>query len=287
MKIVIVDKPEVKLEVQKSQLYVDGQGIPLRLMEMLILGHDVMLSSRLVLKLSKEGIAVMYISKNNEDIALTVAQFSKNSEIKMAQYAALNQRLGMAKYFVDEKIARHIQHLKSLSIELDGSIWQEKVQKADSVERLLGVEGNFSKVYFQHYFGLFSPTLHKGKRSKRPALDPVNAMLSYGYTIVYNLLTTKLYMAGFEPSISYLHTPYRSHYALSSDFMELFRAYINEKVLEWFTDGLLVSEDFKMKNGVYLVYESRKKLWPEMKSLMQYVSTEADKEISLIRTAIS
>jgi len=287
MKIVIVDKPEVKLEVQKSQLYVDGQGIPLRLMEMLVLGHDVKLSSKLVLKLSKENIAIMYISKNNEDIALTLPQFSKNSEVKMAQYAALNQRLGMAKYFVDEKIVRHSKHLKSVGIEVSTDIWKEKVQRADSVETLLGIEGNFSKLYFKHYFALFSPTLHKGKRSKRPALDPVNAMLSYGYSIVYNLLTTKLYMAGFEPSISYLHTPYRSHYALSSDFMELFRAYVNEKVLEWFNDGLLLSEDFTFKNAVYLKYDSRKKIWPEIKSLMQYVSTASDKEISLIRTAIS
>ena len=287
MKIVIVDKPEVKLEVEKSQLYVDGRGVPLRLMEMLVLAHDVKLSSKLVLKLAKEGIAIMYISKNNEDIALTLPQFSKNSEIKMTQYAALNQRLGMAKYFVDEKITRHIKHLKSVAIEIDESIWKEKVQQVDSVEKLLGVEGIFSKVYFQHYFALFPPAVHKGKRSKRPALDPVNAMLSYGYSIVYNLLTTKLYMAGFEPSISYLHTPYRSHYALSSDFMELFRADINEKVLDWFNDGLLVVEDFKMKNGVYLTYESRKKIWPQIKSLMHYISTESDKEISLIRTAIA
>ena len=287
MKIVIVDKSEVKLEVKTSQLYIDVRAVPLRLMEMLVLGHDVKLSSKLVLKLAKEGIAIMYISKNNEDIALTLPQFSKNSEVKMAQYAALNQRLGMAKYFVDEKITRHIKHLNSVGIRVDESLWKEKVQQADSVEKLLGVEGIFSKIYFQHYFALFPAVLHKGKRSKRPAQDPVNAMLSYGYSIIYNLLTTKLYMAGFEPSISYLHTPYRSHYALSSDFMELFRADINEKVLEWFNDGLLLIEDFKMKNGVYLTYESRKKIWPQVKALMHYISLESDKEISLIRTAIA
>jgi len=286
MKIVIVDKSEVKLEVQKSQLYVNAKGIPLRLIEILVLGHDIKLSSKLVLKLTKENIAILYISRNNENMALTLPQFSKNSELKMAQYAALNQRMGMAKYFVDEKITRHIKHLKSVGIKIDESIWKERVNKSDCIEKLLGVEGNFSKVYFKYYFSLFPLVLHKGKRSKRPALDPLNAMLSYIYTIVYNLLTTKLYMVGFEPSISYLHTPYRSHYALSSDFMELFRAYINEKVLEWFNDGLLVVEDFKLKNGVYLRYESRKKIWSEVMALMHHISTESDKEISLIRTAI-
>jgi CRISPR-associated protein Cas1 len=287
MKIVIIDKTEVKLDVRKSQLYVDTRGVPLRLMEMLVLGCEVKLTSKLVLKLAKEGIAIMYISKNNENIALTLPQFSKNSELKMAQYAALNKRLGLAKYFVDEKITRHMKHLTSIGIETDEGMWKKRVNEADSVEKLLGVEGNFSKVYFKHYFALFSASLHKGKRSKRPALDPVNAMLSYVYSIVHKLLTTKLYMAGFEPSISYLHVPFRSHFALSSDFMELFRAYINEKVLEWFSDGLLLAEDFKIKNGVYLTYESRKKIWTEIKSLMQHISTESDKEISLIRTALS
>jgi hypothetical protein len=69
--------------------------------------------------------------------------------------------------------------------------------------------------------------------------------------------------------------------------MELFRADINEKIVDWFNDGLLIVEDFKIKNGVYLTYESRKKIWSQIKALMHYISVEADKEISLIRTAIA
>jgi CRISPR-associated protein Cas1 len=287
MKVVIVEKPEVTLAIKKQQLYVGEQGIPLRLVEILVLRHDVNVSSRLLLKLSREHIAVLFISKNNQDFALTMPQVSKNSEIKAAQYRALNNRLGLAKYFVDEKIARHIDHLKSLSIIIDREPWQENVRKAESIDALMGVEGSFTRHYFSHYFKFFAPALQKGKRSKRPALDPVNAILSYLYSIIYNLLTAKLYIAGFEPSISYLHTPFRSHYALSSDLMELFRARINEKVLEWFDDRLLAAEDFKMKKGIYLKYESRKKLWQSIKLLMDEISLEADKEISLIRSAIS
>jgi len=287
MKLVIVDRAEVKLEVKTSKLHVDGQGIPLRLVEMLVLRDDVAFSSKMMLKLSKEGIAVLMISKNNENMAMTLPQFSKNSEVKLQQYAALNQRLGMAKYFVGEKILRHSKHLKSVGVSIDLEHWKQSINDVDSIEKLLGIEGNFSKLYFKHFFVLFPSALHKGKRSKRPALDPVNAMLSYSYSVIYNLLTSKLVMAGFEPSISYLHTPFRSHYALGSDFMELFRAQINEKVLAWFTDGLLVAEDFKMKHGIYLGYEARKKLWPEMKGLIQAISFETDKEISLIKSAIA
>ena len=287
MKIVIIDMPNVSLELKNRQLYVNGRGIPLRLMEILVLQEDVVLHSKLILKLSKEGIAIMHVAKNSMDMALTLPLFSKNSEVKMFQYASLENRLGLAKYFVEEKIAKHVAHLKSTGVVVDANLWKDKVSHAKNIETLLGVEGSFSKLYFQYFFRFFPPMLHKGKRSKRPALDPVNAILSYVYTMAYHLLTMKLYMAGFEPSIGYLHTPFRSHNALSSDFMELFRAKINEQVMVWFDDGLLVAKDFTMKNGVWLKYESRKRLWKEMKFLLHTISDEADKEISLIRTAIS
>ena len=287
MKLVIIDRAEIKLVLRNRQLFVDAQAIPLRLIELLVLQEDVLLSSSLILNLSKEGIAIMHIGKNNMDMALTLPQFAKNAHIKKAQYHALDQSLDLAKYFIDEKIIRHLSHLKSVGHDMGENIWKEKVNKAESIEVLIGIEGSFSRLYFGQYFKLFSPHLHKGKRSKRPALDPVNAMLSYVYTMVYNLLTTRLHMAGFEASISYLHIPFRSHYALSSDFMELFRARINEKVLEWFNDGLLSIDDFSRKDGVWLKYESRKKLWKEIKALLHVISVEADKEMALFRASIT
>jgi CRISPR-associated protein Cas1 len=275
------------MEIKNKQLRIGEQGIPLRLIEMLVIRDDAKLSAKLLLKLSREDISVLIISGNNRDIALTLPQISKNSEMKADQYRALEKRLGLAKYFVDEKIKRHIDHLATVGVLIDKAPWLENVTRAESIDSLLGVEGSFTHHYFGHYFKLFAPNLHKGRRSKRPALDPVNAILSYLYSIIYNLLTAKLYMAGFEPSISYLHTPFRSHYALSSDFMELFRAKINAKVVEWFHDGIIKAEDFSKKNGVYLKYESRKQLWKPIKEMMDEISKEADTEMSLIRTAIA
>lgn len=287
MKVVIVDRKNASVVYKNSRIFVDNQGIPLRMIEFLILHADVTLQSKDILKLSKEGISILYISKNNKDMALTVPLAAKNSELKQKQYEALGNKLGLAKYFIDEKVKRHIAHLKSIGIDTDVALWLQRINQSQSIESLLGEEGSFSRYYFKYYFSQFSPNLHKGKRSKRPAMDPVNATLSYLYSIIYNLLTVKLYSSGFDPAISYLHQPFRSHYALSSDFMELFRAQINEKVLDWFHDKTLGAEDFTAKNGVFIRYESRKKLWLEIKSLMTQISSEADREISLLRAAIS
>ncbi len=280
MKIVIIDKTETILEIKVSQLHIGAQKVPLRLVEMLVVGHDISLSSGFLLKLSAQNISLLCVAKNNTHLSLTLPHIAKNADLKMLQYAAMDKRMDIARHFVTQKIHRHLAHLKSLAVAVDEALWDERLLGASSVESLLGVEGSFSRYYFQYYFTKFKPNVQKGKRTRKPAQDPVNAVLSYVYTIIYNLLTVKLTSAGFEPSIAYLHTPFRSHNALSSDFMEFFRATINEKVLSWFDDGMLEASDFQSKEGIYLRYESRKKLWADIKALMEYVSKETDKEMS-------
>jgi CRISPR-associated protein Cas1 len=287
MSIVVVEKSGTKLSLSNKRLIIDGDGIPLRLIETLILRASVAIESKWLLALAKEGIAVLFIDKNGGNMAMTLPSFAKNAEQKEAQYKALENRTGMAKYFLEEKIVRHAAHMRTTGAAVDVTSWRAKINEAESIESLMGIEGAFSRLYFKHYFSLFAPNLHKGKRSKRPPLDPVNAVLSYAYTLMYHLLTARLYAAGFEPSIGYLHTPFRSHYALASDFMELFRADINAAVAEWFDDGLLETKDFTAKNGVWLRYEGRKKLWKPLRAMMEDIEKRTDKEIARIRAAIA
>jgi CRISPR-associated protein Cas1 len=134
---------------------------------------------------------------------------------------------------------------------LDVSKVLDNIESAKSIQQLLGLEGSFSKRYFTQYFKLFPKRLHHGKRSKQPPLDPVNAMLSFFYMVVYNLITVRLLSFGFEPSIGFMHQPFRSHNALASDFMELFRADINAFVFRLFDEKKVTSSDFTKKNGVY------------------------------------
>ncbi len=286
MKIVIVDKKETELQIKEQSLFVNTQRIPLHLMEMLVLAQNTALSSKLLMRLSNKGIATLMIDKTNSNFALTLPLESKNSEQKMAQYESLEHRLGFAKYFVNHKIATHCKQLQRLGVEVKESEWQHKINVAEQVADILGYEGSFSRFYFQHYFANVPKVFHKGKRSKRPPNDPLNAMLSYLYTIAYNVITAKLHQSGLDPSISYLHTPFRSHYALSSDFLELFRADINALAAEWFLDETLKLEDFKKKKGVYLHYESRKRLWPQVDALMKTVAKQTVKEIALLKAAI-
>lgn len=287
MKTVIIDKPDQELKVKNRQLMIGAQGVPFRLIDLLVVANDTIISSSTLLKLTQEEIAILMVTKNNSHFALTLPYIAKNSELKVQQYKALEQRLNIAKYVVLQKINTHSDHLRRFGIQTDIEVWRQKVDSAETVDDLLGYEGAFSRWYFKHYFGLLPKIFHKGIRSKRPALDPVNAILSYMYSIVYNVLTYRLVLAGFDPAISYLHTPFRSHFALSSDFMEFFRAGINDKVQEWFHDDMFKLDDFYKKNGVFLRYEKRKELWRHIKDYIVSIQPECRHQISMLRTALS
>jgi CRISPR-associated protein Cas1 len=151
----------------------------------------------------------------------------------------------------------------------------------------MGIEGAFARNYFKHYFSMFERKLSKGFRSKNPPQDPVNAMLSFVYMLTYHNITAKLYMRGFDPSISYLHTPFRNHFALSSDIMETLRADINIFVANLFLNNTLTTSDFTNKGGVYLKYTSRINLWKILKPFMNKINKKVNKQIIKLKKEIS
>jgi len=135
---------------------------------------------------------------------------------------------------------------------------------------------------------LIPKKFHKEKRTKRPALDPANAIMSYWYSLFYNLITAKLLSYGFEPSIGYLHTPFRSHNALSSDILEFFRAEINEAIISVFQKNILSLQHFTKKNSsVYLKYNGRKEIWQYFVDLSNLLNSKIESEIANIKKLIN
>ena len=286
MKVVFIDKKGVELKVEYKSLKVNEQKIPLRLIDTIVISSACSLDSRDVLKLTKEEISILLVSARGDDVAIAYSAKSKNAELKMEQYLAQENSLTIAKYFISQKVERHTQHLSNHNIELNSSKLLSDIERARSTQRLLGLEGSFSSRYFRQYFKLFPKKLHLGKRSKQPPLDPVNAMLSFFYMMTYNLISVKLLSYGFEPSIGFMHQPFRSHNALASDFMELFRADINAFVFRLFDEKKLTASDFTKKGGVYLKYEARRKIWGYFKPFNQKLQKELEKEISIVREMI-
>ncbi len=287
MNTVIIDKKDLSISINNKTLHIEDKKIPLRLIDTLIINSSIKLLASDIIKMTKENIIILFISSNGTDSAIVNSTKTKSAHLKANQYKAhLKDSLLIAKYLLKEKIKTHINHLLSHEIRIDINDLLEKIDKSNNLKELLGVEGSFSKLYFKYYFNLLPKSMHKGKRSKRPPLDPANALLSFFYSLFYNFLTIRLLSFGFEPSIGFLHTPFRSHNALSSDILEIFRADINEFVLNILKNRKVLKDDFTKRGGVYLRYSGRKKLWKDYKNFTSSLSSRVDFEISNIRAMI-
>ncbi len=110
---------------------------------------------------------------------------------------------------------------------------QAKAQQAENIETLRGFEGVAARHYFDAYRELL-PESWKSQfvgRSRQPPHDPVNALLSYGYGVLYQNVLTLIAARGLETHLGHLHALHDGHPALVSDLVEEFRALIVDAVV--------------------------------------------------------
>ncbi|MDG7037058.1 MAG: type I-MYXAN CRISPR-associated endonuclease Cas1 [Nitrososphaerota archaeon] len=101
------------------------------------------------------------------------------------------------------------------------------VQKADGIDSLRGIEGSAARAYFNAIPHLLKKgideDLRPAGRNRRPPLDKFNALLSFGYSLLYGSTLQAITAVGLEPSLGFFHTPRSSGQPLALDIMELFR----------------------------------------------------------------
>ena len=131
---------------------------------------------------------------------------------------------------------------------------------------LLGCEGAGSAAYFHVFDRLIKCDWEHGfsKRARRPPTDPVNAMLSYGYTILTGQVASALAAVGFDPYIGYLHSSRYGKPALALDLMEEFRPLIVDSVvLNLLNNRQLEAKDFVSELNSYRMTDTTKRLFLE------------------------
>lgn len=139
----------------------------------------------------------------------------------------------------------------------------QKSGEAETIERLMGLEGAGAAQYFSA-FGecLNNPNFVFIARSRRPPGNPVNAMLSFGYQILWNHLLTIIELQGLDPYYACLHQGTERHAALASDLIEEFRSPIIDSLVLWLINSKVMDteKDFEYHDsGCYLNNSGRPK----------------------------
>ena len=145
------------------------------------------------------------------------------------------------------------------------------VYEASSLETLLGIEGNCASAYFGVFVKLFkNPNVPFTTRTKRPPLDPVNAVLSFVYTLYTNEFAAALETVGLDSYIGFYHVLRSGRASLACDLVEEARCHVERFTITLFNLGILSEKDFEVQlsGAVWLNDDGRKKVltrWQEKK----------------------
>ncbi len=132
---------------------------------------------------------------------------------------------------------------------------EEQVAGASNLDTLLGFEGSGARAYFAIYQQAFDPTWGFTRRVRRPPGDPINALLSLGYTLLGHALMTALEAAGLDPYLGFFHAEKYGRPALALDLVEEFRApFVDSLVMVLVNRRMLQMDDFRpgREGGIYL-----------------------------------
>jgi len=140
------------------------------------------------------------------------------------------------------------------------------ISASDNVASLRGIEGIVARTYFSGFGKMILGEFTFEGRKKHPSTDPVNALLSFGYTLIFNEISSLLDGLGFDPYLGYFHEVEYGRASLASDIQEEFRASVDRFTLFLINNRMLNNENFfrNQKDGsVYLKREAMKKYFAE------------------------
>ncbi len=233
----------------------------------------------------KNNIPVTFLSQHGSYFGRLEATTADNSAVERFQYLrSLDEPFAfdIARRIVEAKIRNSrtmIQKRRAMAWESNGELKEkfdtalslmtslaEHTKTCENMEALRGLEGKTAALYFELFGLLFKKELpfytSAFRRVRRPPTDPVNSLLSFGYTLLHNNIFSLVRMKGLNPYIGFLHAEDKGNPALINDLVEEFRTIIDSMTLYTLNKGVLRNKDFyyrKDKAGCFLCDEARKK----------------------------
>jgi CRISPR-associated protein Cas1 len=127
----------------------------------------------------------------------------------------------------------------------------ERTQEMETLDQVRGCEGRAAAIYFGVFGNLLkNPDFNFTDRNRRPPLDPVNVLLSLGYTLLANAVETAVQVVGLDPYLGALHEVAYGRPSLVCDLMEEYRSVIvDPMVVASVNRRSFTLEDFESGDG--------------------------------------
>lgn len=270
MSTLYIDRQGSHLHVQTGVLHIttpNGEAdrrLPLKYLDRIVLRTDTQLSSKVLCALADSGVNLIAMGgRAGQKIAQITGTPHNDARRRWQQVLTLSQPQACAQLahgIIHSKVKRQratLQHIAALRPDIRKPLFDGQQRLTGilatlhsantgncTLDHLRGLEGAAAAMYFDAYFSAFAPALGATSRSRRPPRDPVNAVLSLSYAMLYAQATAACWGAGLDPALGALHTLSHGRAALACDLMEPYRPMIDLWVWELFRDGQLRNEHF-------------------------------------------
>jgi len=270
-------------------------GVPtIKISEVVVLGDSTFTAQALATLLDQK-VEITFLNSFGNFRGRVIPQEGRNSLLRLKQFRVhedAKQSFALARRFVSGKlhnmktlllrsnrqmsdtiIANAIESLRGIqdlvdALECDGEPPAEpgKPQKGTAWGTLQGYEGAGSADYFEAFGRLLrgDPALQFETRNRRPPRDPVNALLSYGYSLLQHQCASALQTASLDPYIGFLHSSQYSKPSLSLDLMEEFRApVVDSVVITLINNRILKADDFIHEMDTFRLKDGARRIFLE------------------------
>jgi CRISPR-associated protein Cas1 len=266
--------------------------VPLHMLASVVVFGPISISPALISACAAGGIAIAILGRNGRFQARIEGPVTGNVLLRRAQYRAsekpdeivrsvvagkvANQRSVLMRTLRDyaEELAPDDRAAVEAAVERLAQILRRVEMADDGLDRLRGSEGEAANLYFSVFDHLIrSPDteLRWTGRSRRPPLDPVNALLSFLYTLLTHDCRSACESVGLDPAVGFLHRDRPGRPSLALDLMEELRPVLADRLaLSLINRRQLRARDFETRDGgaVLLTDDARKAVlaaWQERK----------------------
>ncbi len=249
-------------ETEKGKKYLPVEGIS----DLLVFG-EITLNKKLLGFLTQNKILVHFFNHYGYYMGTYYPREYYNSGLmilKQAEhYLEPEKRLVLAKRFVEgavSNIQKVLNYYQSRDVNLEEDIasieeLSKRISACQNTEELMAIEGNIREQYYGAFDKIINnPDFSFGARTKRPPENRINAMISFGNSLLYVEVLSEIYKTQLDPRIGYLHSTNNRRFTLNLDVAEIFKPIIVDRMIfSLINKGIIKKSHFKDQlGGIYL-----------------------------------
>ncbi|NNU85045.1 type I-B CRISPR-associated endonuclease Cas1 [Geobacillus sp. BMUD] len=280
-----------ELRRKDNSLYFETEGrkryIPVENTNDIYIFGEVDVSKRFLEFAAQKEIIVHYFNHYGYYVGSFYPREHLNSGhviVKQAEhYIDPAKRLELARLFVQgsirqmERVLKYYRSRLSEPEELEKALQliereEGRLNQAETVEQLMAAEGHIREAYYASFDTIIChPDFVFEKRTKRPPHNRLNALISFGNSIVYTMCLSEIYKTYLDPRIGFLHSTNFRRFSLNLDIAEIFKPIIVDRLIFTLVNRYMLSHKHfeKLTDGILLNEEGRKLFVSELEKKMQ------------------